>query len=236
MGVRFCVRWILDNFLCLCNGNGGQKMENVCTHLLKTRRQHFTYKNWNYLGLNLTNISIYCRFFGIGFEYPWAIAYSLLPGIAYVERNWRNLQLILSVPPIIFLVAYYFIPESPRWLLSQGRIEEAKVILEKACKMNGRHWPENLVLEGKKKDKVENGASILDLFKTPNLRKNTLISYFNWFTASFVYYALTFDSGTLIPGNIYINFAVSGLIEIPAYTICIVLLVYLGRRNPLAFM
>ena len=102
--------------------------------------------------------------------------------------------------------------------------------------MNGRHWPENLVLEGKKKDKVENGASILDLFKTPNLRKNTLISYFNWFTASFVYYALTFDSGTLIPGNIYINFAVSGLIEIPAYTICIVLLFYLGRRNPLAFM
>lgn len=175
--------------------------------------------------------------FGIGFEYPWAIAYSLLPGIAYAERDWRNLQLILSVPPVIFLIIYFFIPESPRWLLSQGRIDEARVILEKACKMNGRHWPENLVLEGEKKDKVETtNTSILDLFKTPNLRKNTLISYFNWFTASFVYYALTFDSGTLIPGNIYINFAVSGLIEIPAYTICIPLLYYLGRRGPLAFM
>ena len=52
--------------------------------------------------------------FGIGFEFPWALAYSILPGIAYTERNWRNLQLIISVPPAIFLIAYYFIPESPR--------------------------------------------------------------------------------------------------------------------------
>ena len=44
-------------------------------------------------------------------------------------------------------------------------------------------------------------ASALDLFKTPHLRKITLIQYFNWFTASVVYYALTFDSGTLIPGR-----------------------------------
>jgi OCT family organic cation transporter-like MFS transporter 4/5 len=138
--------------------------------------------------------------FGIGFEYPWALAYSTLPGIAYVVRNWSHLQLIISVPPIIFLIIYHFIPESPRWLLSQGRVEEAKIILEKAGKTNGRQWPENLVLEGKSKDpEAGSGATILDLFKTPNLRKNTLIQYFNWFTASFVYYALTFDSGSLIP-------------------------------------
>ena len=100
--------------------------------------------------------------------------------------------------------------------MSQGRVEEAKIILEKAGKTNGRQWPENLVLEGKSKDpEAGSGATILDLFKTPNLRKNTLIQYFNWFTASFVYYALTFDSGSLIPGDIYLNNLVSGLIEFP---------------------
>ena len=130
--------------------------------------------------------------------------------------HFSHLQLIISVPPVIFLVIYHFIPESPRWLLSQGRVEEAKIILEKAGKTNGRQWPENLVLEGKSKDpEAGSGATILDLFKTPNLRKNTLIQYFNWFTASFVYYALTFDSGSLIPGDIYLNNLVSGLIEFP---------------------
>ncbi len=71
-------------------------------------------------------------------------------------------------------------------------------------------------------DDEKRGATYLDLFRTPNLRKNTLIQYFNWFTASFVYYGLTFDSGSIVPGNIYINFLVSGLIEFPAYALCLV--------------
>ena len=138
-------------------------------------------------------------FCGIGFEFPWALAYSLLPAIGYYERNWRNLQLIISVPPTILIFAYYFMPESPRWLITQGRVEEAKVILQKAAKTNGKVWPSedsNLQLDERKEndDGAVTQASILALFRTPNLLKNTLIQYFNWFTASFVYYALTFNS------------------------------------------
>ena len=178
-------------------------------------------------------------FCGIGFEFPWALAYSLLPAIGYAERNWRNLQLIISVPPTILIFVYYFMPESPRWLISQGRVEEAKAILQKAAKTNGKDWPAescNLQLDEGKENDDESTPSILDLFRTPNLLKNTLIQYFNWFTASFVYYALTFNSGTLFPGNIYINTLISGLIEFPAYGLCIALLYFLGRRSPLAFM
>ena len=165
----------------------------------------------------------------------------MLPGIAYAERDWRNLQLIISVPPTICIVAYYFMPESPRWLIAQGRTEEAKAILQKAAKTNGKAWPDNVQLESA--DNVDNkdqtppeSVNILALCKTPNVRKNTLIQYFNWFTASFVYYALTFNGGTLFPGDLYINTLISGLIEFPAYALCIALLYYVGRRSPLAFM
>jgi len=175
-------------------------------------------------------------FLGIGFEFPWAIAYSILPGIAHVVRDWRDLQLIIAVPPVIFLIGYYFIPESPRWLISQKRIVEAEAILKRAVKVNKGMDMEQLNIKLETKEETSHKANILDLFKTPNILKNTLIQYANWFTASCVYYALTFDSGTLIPGNIYINFAVSGLIEFPAYTLCIILLHKLGRRGPLAFM
>lgn len=40
----------------------------------------------------------------------------------------------------------------------------------------------------------------------------------------------------LISGDIYVNFTVSGLIEFPAYTLCIILLFFVGRRIPLSFM
>ena len=69
---------------------------------------------------------------------------------------------------------------------------------------------------------TEQKVSFFDLFKTSNLRKNTLIQYFNWFTTAFVYYGLTLNADTLIPGNMYLNFCVSGLIEFPAYIFCLV--------------
>ena len=91
--------------------------------------------------------------------------------------------------------------------------------MEKAIKINGKQWPQHVQLqtindalvtqhtnENTENDLstpkvVEKQANFLDLFKTPNLRKNTLIQYFNWFTVVLVYYGITLNADTLIPGK-----------------------------------
>lgn len=39
---------------------------------------------------------------------------------------------------------YRFIPESPRWLLAMGKVDETMEVLQKAAKVNKHPLPENM--------------------------------------------------------------------------------------------
>ena len=67
------------------------------------------------------------------------------------------------------------------------------------------------------------------------MRYKTLIIYFNFFVTTFSYYGLALNMGDVTGGsNIFLNFTISSLLEIPAYTAAIVILLYFGRRMPYA--
>ncbi len=42
---------------------------------------------------------------------------------------WRWMYLAQAAPAVVFLVALFFIPESPRYLVSRGRVEQARKVL-----------------------------------------------------------------------------------------------------------
>lgn len=50
-------------------------------------------------------------------------------------NNWRIMLSVMSVPALIFLIGLFFVPESPRWLLTKGEEQKARRILEK---INGK--------------------------------------------------------------------------------------------------
>lgn len=51
--------------------------------------------------------------------------------LADLENNWRWMFTSGSIPAVLFFVCVFFVPESPRWLISKGRVDEAKGVLNK---------------------------------------------------------------------------------------------------------
>ncbi|CAH1251990.1 SLC22A5 [Branchiostoma lanceolatum] len=173
---------------------------------------------------------------------PFALAYVLLPGIAYFVRAWMWLQITTTMPFLLFISFWWLVPESPRWLISRSRHKEAAAILRKAAKVTKAALPDEvfhpaipLTETEEDSEKKEKLYTFIDLFRTPNLRKWTVNIFFNWIVNTFVYYGISLNTAAL-SGNFYLNFAISGFIEIPAYLMSIVILNKFGRRWPLCML
>ncbi|KAM9337189.1 solute carrier family 22 member 13-like [Symphorus nematophorus] len=153
----------------------------------------------------------------------------LLSGIAYGIRNWRILQLVLFSPALLVLgVLYWFLPESARWLMTQGRKEEAQKELQRAARVNGKKVPDDLLEKLEVEGTLER-RSMLDILRIPYLRKRTLIMGFNWFSTSLLYYGLSLNVGSF-GLNFYLTQFIFGVVEIPAMLGCLVISQRFGRR------
>ncbi|KXJ14266.1 organic cation transporter-like protein [Exaiptasia diaphana] len=157
--------------------------------------------------------------------------------LAYLVREWKPFSLTITIPNVLFVLYFCYVPESPRWLAARGRFDEAKKILCKIAKTNGHECDDgdfNLLVESEKKKEADNKKTyyLWHLFSTRYLFKITVIEGWSWLVVSGVYYGLSFNSGNL-SGDFYLNFAASGLVEIPAYIIAGYLVDRINRRIPL---
>ncbi|KIH58760.1 hypothetical protein ANCDUO_11028 [Ancylostoma duodenale] len=67
----------------------------------------------------------------------WAPNYILLNVIAYLSHDWRTLQRVLVLIGSPALILFFFVHESPRWLIQKGKIEEARAVLQKIQRLDG---------------------------------------------------------------------------------------------------
>ncbi|XP_048392789.1 solute carrier family 22 member 2-like [Stegostoma tigrinum] len=177
----------------------------------------------------------YRRTVGILNQMCFSLGMILLAAVAVFIPAWRNLQLVATIPCFVFLTYYWLIPESPRWLLSRQKYDEAQRILQNMAKRNKKHNFSTDIKAVQIEDCVEalKSPSVIDLVKTPQIRKHTLILMFNWFASAVVYLGLVMRLG-IMGGNVYINFFISGAVELPAAIIIILLIDRIGRRYPFA--
>ncbi|XP_030314635.1 solute carrier family 22 member 4 isoform X3 [Calypte anna] len=188
------------------------------------------------LGTEILGKSVRILFSTLGICIFFAIGYMLLPLFAYFIRDWRMLLLALTVPGLFCIPLWWIIPESPRWLISQGRYKEAEIIIRKAAKINGVAAPAVLfdtteMQDGKAQQQQK--AILLDLFRTRNIATITIMSLLLWFFTSVGYFGLSLSTPNW-HGDAYINCFLSAVIEVPAYVIAWLLLRSFPRRYSLS--
>uniref|UniRef100_A0A3Q3QDM2 Major facilitator superfamily (MFS) profile domain-containing protein n=1 Tax=Monopterus albus TaxID=43700 RepID=A0A3Q3QDM2_MONAL len=155
----------------------------------------------------------------------------MVSGIAYLIRNWRILQLVLFSPVVLALgICFWILPESARWLITQGRKEEAIKEIQRAAKVNKRKVPEDL-LNKLEVDDTSKRRNMLDIFRISYLRQRAVIMSYAWsvFISTLMYYGLSWNVGNF-GLDIYLTQFIFGLVEIPARLGTLAFMQRFGRR------
>jgi sugar porter (SP) family MFS transporter len=68
---------------------------------------------------------------GIGFLLAYLLNSAVVKNVADPDVTWRWMLGVGFVFPAVYMVLLQFVPESPRWLIGQGKVDEARKILTK---------------------------------------------------------------------------------------------------------
>lgn len=164
-------------------------------------------------------------------------ASTVLPWIALWISDWRLLCIVTSTPLFIALLTPWVVPESARWLASQGKIDKAIGILRKFERINKRSVDEKLynqftascLKSQKEEEAAQRSYSVLDLFKTPRLRRITILLIFIWMAISLVFDGHVRNVGSL-GLDVFLTFSIASFTEFPADTFLTFTLDKWGRR------
>ncbi|XP_074055223.1 solute carrier family 22 member 13-like [Macrotis lagotis] len=152
-----------------------------------------------------------------------------LAGLAYGIRNWRLFQIVGTSPILLLFFYWWLLPESARWLLTRGRVEEAKDLIQKVASINKRSVSSETLAQ-LTPEKTAPRGNALDLLRHPRLRKVTLILFCVWFVDSLGYYGLSLNVGGF-GLDIYLTQLIFGVVEVPARMSSIFMMQKFGRRK-----
>ncbi|XP_043828006.1 steroid transmembrane transporter SLC22A24-like [Dromiciops gliroides] len=127
-----------------------------------------------------------------------SLGHLFLGFLTYGIKDWRKLQLVVSVPLFAFFLITWWLPESPRWLIVHNKYNDALKVLRKVSKINGVK-EQSVTAEalrstmGKEVDAAPSSYTILDLVRFPILCKRTLCVSFKRFSIGMLFYGLSLD-------------------------------------------
>ena len=71
--------------------------------------------------------------------------------------------------------------------------------------------------------------TVIDVFRSPPLRKIALLMGYAFIAVTIAYYGLAYNAAAL-PGDLYVNNAINGAVETLAYFVLMFAMPYIGRK------
>lgn len=142
----------------------------------------------------------------------------ILPWISLASGHWRTISLVTSAPMALALLAPFVLPESPRWLLSKGRMNEAVNKVVNIGKVNKKEISLKTIEQFKKytnENKQEERGSIIDILRNPLLRNMFLCSCALYTGCTITFDALVRSVGQL-QFDFFMSFTLISLTEFPS--------------------
>ncbi|XP_033317281.1 carcinine transporter-like isoform X2 [Bombus bifarius] len=169
----------------------------------------------------------------IAFGVYFAVASTILPWIAYYIANWRYFTYVTAIPLLSVAITPWILPESARWYVSNGMMDKVVEKLRRIARINRRNPDSRIcdifVSNMEAPDKIQESATLLDLFKTPRLARNTILLVAFW-----CFTLISFDghvySLKLIQSSVFVSFSIACATELPAGLLLALLLDRWGRR------
>lgn len=171
-------------------------------------------------------------FWGLGWIAAACIAYFFIP-----VYGWRMAFALGAVPAVYVFLIRLHMPESVRYLLSRGKVEEARAIVTSLERK--LHVPVLPFSDGPEELPPATTVSFLELWKKPYM-KRTIMLWLVWFGINFSYYgifmwlpSLVFQQGfTVVKTFEYV--LVMTLTQLPGYYCAAWLVDKLGRKYTLS--
>merc|ERR1712142_811667 len=184
------------------------------------------------------NILICCNIIAI----PFAFGEASNGLLAYAFQNWDTYQFSVAFICGAAGIVWFFLPESPRWLIEEGRYEEASRLIKIATKTNGKELDDRDLkisedrISSNLHSRASSIASIIHDEITEGifhavLFKSTMVLFMIWTVVSLIYYGTSFGIEELhLTKNPYLSVGIVALVAIPSYILTALVMDATGRK------
>ncbi|XP_047474081.1 solute carrier family 22 member 20-like [Penaeus chinensis] len=181
---------------------------------------------------------------GMLLGFPYSLFVIVFSGVGYLIRSWRYLMLVCCAPSLALLPLSFLMDESARWLVQQGRQDDAMKVLKRAVKLNKASLTSSLEStiakinqasdpkpEGDTAFSVrESLRQAMAYLRSPIMRTIILVTPLLWFLQSCLYLAVAINANNFNSSNPFLYVCLSGVMDGSAILLMTPLTTFLGRR------
>ncbi|MBT8450600.1 MAG: sugar porter family MFS transporter [Deltaproteobacteria bacterium] len=157
------------------------------------------------------------------------------------EWNWRWMLGVEALPAIFYFVALFAVPESPRWLVMNGRDEDARRVLEKVADREQAEADIGAVKASLQAEQSTDRAALGELFR-PAMRlvlvigiAVAILQQVTGINSVFFYAPMIFEQSGIGTDAAFMQAVLVGLVNLVFTVLAILFVDRVGRRPLLGF-